>query len=595
MDSLKYIPEQTLDPVELRDPAATRIAAIEPACGQSASVQPIPLIARFLPSLTDIAFLMPVFFMFIKLNGARKLLGDGDTGWHIRTGEWIIAHGQVPYADMFSFSRPGAEWFAWEWLWDVCFAMLHAKWGMGSVVLASLVLICFTSAMLFRLVRRKCGNGLVAIAVTLLATGGCAIHWLARPHLFTMFFLVLTLHITERAAEGRTRLLAWLVPLTLLWVNLHGGFFVIFLILATYLGNLAVQAAIDSNGAKRLGYLAAMKPWLFAVAACSAVTFVNPYGWKLHQHMATYLADPYNMKYIAEFQSVNFHAPVVVYFEPLFVAGILISLWNIRRRRFQEVFLTLGWMQLAFVAQRNIPLFSIAVAPVVGQGLMALLREAKNSKLASWLRTIPANFLTLADGTDETDRIGRLHLVSALAIALIGTLLLLPKPVSDKFAVSYDPNDYPEKALPILLEAGSQRIFADDEWGDYLLYRMYPARRVFVDGRSDFYGAEFCAKYQKLLSVDFGFQKIFDEFAIDTVVLPPQYALTTALKLSPVWKVVYDDHISVVFRRRTGFQVSAASKPASLSDLEIGGIVRDRVIAKTSTRDLSVTQPNPKT
>lgn len=589
LKTLTYNPEHTIDSADLLDVAATPRAA-----GSSATVQPVPRIARFLPSLTDIAFLMPIFFIFIKLNGARKLLGDGDTGWHIRTGEWIIAHGQVPHTDMFSFSRPGAEWFAWEWLWDVLFAMLHGKWGMGSVVLASLVLICFTSAMLFRLVRRKCGNGLVAIAVTLLATGGCAIHWLARPHLFTMFFLVATLHITERAAEGRTRLLGWLVPLTLLWVNLHGGFFVIFLILATYLGNLAVQAAIDSDAAGRRRYLAAMKPWLLAGAACFAVTFVNPYGWKLHQHMATYLVDPYNMKYIAEFQSVNFHAPVVVYFEPLLIAGLLISLWNIRRRRFQEVFLTLGWMQLAFVAQRNIPLFSIAVAPVVAQGLMALLGSARNSGLANWLETAPAAFLTLARGTDETDRIGRVHLVSALSIALIGTLLLLPKPVGDKFAVDYDPNDYPEKALPILLESGSRRIFADDEWGDYLLYRMYPKRQVFVDGRSDFYGDDFCAKYQKLLSVDFGFQKIFDEFAIDTVVLPPQYALTTALKLSPVWRVVYDDHISVVFRRRTGLPVSAASNSVPYNGLEIGGIVRDRTIAKTSNRDLSVTKPNPK-
>ena len=90
-----------------------------------------PAIAHFLPSLTDIAFLMPLIFLFVKLNGARTLLGDGDTGWHVRTGEWILAHGQVPRTDFFSFSRPGAPWFAWEWLWDVLFALLHQRWGTG--------------------------------------------------------------------------------------------------------------------------------------------------------------------------------------------------------------------------------------------------------------------------------------------------------------------------------------------------------------------------------------------------------------------------------------------------------------------------------
>src|SRR5579872_6307441 len=99
--------------------------------------QKTPAVARFLPSLTDVAFLMPAMFLFIKLEGARSLLSDGDTGWHIRTGEWILSHHRVPQADMFSFSRPGAPWFAWEWLWDVIFAMLHQRWGLAAVVLTS--------------------------------------------------------------------------------------------------------------------------------------------------------------------------------------------------------------------------------------------------------------------------------------------------------------------------------------------------------------------------------------------------------------------------------------------------------------------------
>src|SRR5580704_2292147 len=161
----------------------------------------VPVIARFLPSLTDVAFLMPIWFLFVKLSGARALLFDGDTGWHIRTGEWILSHHQVPFADLFSFSRAGAQWFAWEWLWDLTFALLFRNGGLAAVVLASTLVICLTSVALFRLIRRKCDNGLVAIAVTLLATGGCAVHWLARPHLFTFLFFVLSLHIRERAHE----------------------------------------------------------------------------------------------------------------------------------------------------------------------------------------------------------------------------------------------------------------------------------------------------------------------------------------------------------------------------------------------------------
>jgi hypothetical protein len=342
-----------------------------------------PAIARFLPSLTDLAFLMPLMFLFLKLNGARTLLGDGDTGWHVRTGEWILAHRQVPRVDFFSFSRPGAPWFAWEWLWDVCFAWLHQRWGMPAVVLVSLIVICATSAALFRLVRRKCNNGLVAIAVTLLATGGCAIHWLARPHLFTLLFFTLTLHITERASEGRVRLLAYLVPLTLIWTNLHGGFFVVFLVLACYIGSDLLNAGIEQDSNRRGEFLRATKPWLLTAAACLAVTFVNPYGWQLHKHVIQYITDPYQLQHITEFQSMNFHSPVVVYFEPLMVMALLTALWDAKNRRFADVFLSLGWLHLALIAQRNLPVFSIAAAPLVARGVVALIDRARVAPLAA--------------------------------------------------------------------------------------------------------------------------------------------------------------------------------------------------------------------
>ena len=66
---------------------------------------------RLLPSLTDAAFLMPILFLFLRMGGATGMLGDGDTGWHVRTGEWIMANGRVPHEDMFSYTRAGQPWF----------------------------------------------------------------------------------------------------------------------------------------------------------------------------------------------------------------------------------------------------------------------------------------------------------------------------------------------------------------------------------------------------------------------------------------------------------------------------------------------------
>jgi len=545
-------------------------------------------IARFLPSLTDVAFLLPIIFIFVKLSGARTLLGDGDTGWHVRTGEWILANGRVPVSDMFSFSRPGAPWFAWEWLWDVAAAFLHQHWGMAAVVLASLLILCLSAALLFRLVRRACDNGFVAIAVTLLATGGCAIHWLARPHLFTLLFLTATLHITSRARDGRTSLLAWLVPMTVLWTNLHGGFFVVFLVLLCYLGSDLLNALLEKNGDIRRQYLMATKPWLMVFAACAAATFINPYGWNLHKHVVDYILDPYQLLHINEFQSVNFHSPVVVYFEPLMLIAVGIAFLDMRQRRFTDVFMTLGFLHLSLIAQRNIPLFCIAAAPVAARWLTVGLRAASESMLAPWFAGVARKFRNFTEGFEETDRLDRVFLVSALAFVLVGAALLRTPPAAgvydNKFVSTYDPKSYPEKALSLLRAPETKHIFAEDEWGDYLIYNLYPQKKVFVDGRSDFYGDTFGEKYLDLMSVRYGWEKTLDKYAIDTILLSPKFALSSTLKISRDWRVVYDDGTSIVFRRNVPVQSSLVTSNE--------GIHRNRAIAETNNSDLSITQTN---
>ena len=79
---------------------------------------------RLMPSLGDFAFLMPMVFLFGRMEGLKTLLGDCDTGWHIRTGQWIALNRAVPVQDLFSYSKPNGVWYAWEWLSDLIFARL---------------------------------------------------------------------------------------------------------------------------------------------------------------------------------------------------------------------------------------------------------------------------------------------------------------------------------------------------------------------------------------------------------------------------------------------------------------------------------------
>jgi hypothetical protein len=540
------------------------------------TTRPNPIL-RLMPSLNDVAFLIPILFLFTRMEGVRTLLGDGDTGWHVRTGEWILDHGRVPSADIFSFTKPGQPWYAWEWLWDVAFAWMHRNGGMALVVIASLLVLCTTFMLLYRLVNRCSGNPIVAIGLTALAAAGSTIHWLARPHLFTLLFTVIFLTILESVREGRTRLLWSLPAITVLWTNLHGGFPVGILILVAYAGGEIARSLVASTREERADAFRASLPYFSTAAGCLAASLVNPYFYRLHQHMWEYLRDPYETKNIVEFQSANFRNGAAGFFEAMLLLSVGAAIWYGARKQFGPIFLLGGWAHLALLSARNIPIFMIVAAPVVGVAMVAWIRALANGPLAGWVKKAAETFQDAADDMVPFENVGRAHLVSVFAFAVI--FLGMSSPTAGKFLKpEFDPKAYPSGAMPLL--ESSQHVFTHDEWGDYLIYQGSPrGLKVYVDGRSDFYGGKFCQEYIELLNVRYDWEKLLARYGVDTVLLPPDSPLASAIKESRNWRVVYDDGSAIVFRAAD--KAGVEHQQASTSG--IGGRGRDLTVTKPQT------------
>ena len=540
------------------------------------------LLIRLLPSFTDFAFLMPIVFLFGRMGGLRDLLSDCDTGWHIRTGEWIVANHQIPTGDIFSFSKSGDPWFAWEWLSDVIFAWLNCHGGLQAVVLFAILLLALTFALLFRLLRRK-SNPFVAIAVTMLAAAGSSIHWLARPHLFTLLFLVLFYRALEQVREGRTRIfgvpyLAVLPISTVLWTNLHGGFFVGIVMIGAYGAGELLAVLFCGTGNSEGGRLVAWRrasQYFVSAFACLAASLINPYTWHLHTHMAMYLRDPYNSQHIQEFLSPDFHHPSAIFLEAMLVLGAAAACRSLSKGSFTEALFLLVWAHGALLAARNIPIFLIVAALPVAAVIQEGLERLPEWDVAGWLRSVVQRFNRLAAETAGTDSIGRWHLVSAVGLLLVAAVILAPNPPS-KFRAEFNPKRYPAGALATLRSDPKARIFTHDEWGDYLIWSLYPAQKVFVDGRSDFFGDDFGEKYIDIHNVRGGWEKTLAHFDVNTILMPPNTSLAGALKESSRWKVVYNDGIAMVFclAEKTG------GKQPSLA-LMGEGVSRDREVTKT--------------
>ena len=483
------------------------------------------------PTFVDLIFTALIAWLFVlRPKGWSLLLSDGDTGWHIRTGEWILKNRQVPLHDLFSFTRPGAEWFAWEWLSDILFAVLHATGGLPLLVFFCGFLLVGTSIIALRWMIWRGSSVLVAFPLLMLAVGGSTMHYLARPHLFTLLFLVLELWLLDAERRNPSRKIWLLVPLALLWTNLHGGWPALFV----FLGIQIAARIVYRDPVWRKELLVGL--------ACAAATMVNPYGWHLHQHIFGFLQSNWIRDAVDEFQSPKFRAENLLQFEVLLILGIATA-WGRAFRGFAgltEAVSVWVWAHLALGAVRHAPIFIIAASPVIATELTYLLESfwqtAKRSSIRGIFRDLDADLRP------------KFALNSAWAVLLPVLLCLL--------APQELPSDFPEKSFPVVAantlgaRLQGQKILTSDQWGDYLIYRFWPATTVFMDGRSDFYGPDLGRDYLAMVNGSPAWRQHFAKHQINLVLLPRVSDLGGQLERDPDWQMIHSDLLSTAFARR---------------------------------------------
>ena len=262
-----------------------------------------------LPSFADLFFLVLLCMLAFGPMSAG-LLRDADTGWHIRSGELILATGAIPRTDPFSYTKHGEPWYAWEWMYDVVIAAIHHVSGLNGVVLFTAAVISITFALLFRFILRRSGNLAVAAFLTLLAMAAAQVHMLARPHVLSWLLTLLWVETLYRFEDGEGSVLLWLPPLMLLWVNVHAGFILGLGLLGVFAMGRIWSAVTTARGQwRKVAQLTGI------LAVCLLTTLLTPYGYRLHVHVYRYLSDSFLMNNIDEFMSPNFHLPVYGYFE----------------------------------------------------------------------------------------------------------------------------------------------------------------------------------------------------------------------------------------------------------------------------------------
>lgn len=457
---------------------------------------------------------------------AASHVTDPDFWWHLRTGQLIVETRQVPHTDPYSFTRSGQPWIAHEWLSEVMiYGIYRAAGWSGLIIFFALVIAAAQLLIYARCSARPYGAALL----TLWGTFTSAPAWGARPQMLSLLLGSIFLFLLE---HSRRSLLWWTVPLMVVWVNLHAGYVLGVAFIAFFLlGELLDVAFGFESWPQSRPRLRSLSLTLFA---CLLVVPMNPNGARLYWYPFATLASPSMQRNIVEWASPNFHQ--AAYFPLLLLllgilAGIAVSRHSLRPR---EILLLLFTAAAALQSVRHIPIFCLVAIPILSHSVRHLLESRFLPKEHPVIRTPGKLALNTA-------------LLAGLAIFTIVRVTFVIRTQSRAVA-----EKYPVAATTFLTaHPPNGALLNAYEWGGYLIWKLYPGVRVFVDGRADVYGDAFLDEYRKTYGVGDDWKAALDRWQIKTVIVPQGTPLAMALRPDHGWMPIYQDSQALVLELST--------------------------------------------
>ncbi len=499
---------------------------------------------RPFPSTTALSMLLAL----VVANFTLQPLTEPDFGWHLRTGLDLIEQGgRLPPLDPYSHTMPDWPWVEHAWLTDLLIASLYQAGGsFGALSVIGYFAMVTAGAWL---IAARCS--MASLPVRLMA---CSLSlWVALPFLgartqmLTLLGLAALMWIVHRMTHGQGRMVWLIPPFFLLWANLHGGFTAGLFYLALVVGLSGTAFLIDQRW-PRAG-LSAGRPLtvadagalLFATCLGGLLTFVNPYGWRLHQEILDSLADGLMITTIQEWHPVTLDTLA----GRLFVTAVALLAaamvcWYRRmepvRWGILAVFFLLAWRHL-----RNIPLFLIVSLPLVAD----VLEEARHSIAAKpVVRRMHPSFWSLG-GT----------VVLGLFLTYLGSDHLRNVwQFGVNPAAAFRRTSYPIEAVEWLhlhrARVGTRPVH-DYQYGGFLLWWL-PETKIFIDGRMPAWrlGDRWIFRdYLDVRVADPPQVEILEKYSIDWALIQRESALARTVSGLPAWRKEYEDHKVVIYSR----------------------------------------------
>lgn len=463
-------------------------------------------------------FLVLSFVLMFLLSIAAELpLAPNDFFPYVRIGEEIVYTGAIPETEFMTYTQFGKTVDYPYWLPSLIFFWLFKT---GGATLISILIVVLTAAFYVSLwyCLRELNIRPLTTGFVLLLTGLYnASFFVDRPQILAFPLFSLALLLLIRWQKGDNKWL-WVLPvISMLWINFHGSFIILFF--------LAIPALIFGAGNR--------KRLLLLIVLALLTTFINPYGINAWTDMFSVINNESNRLFSKEFQApLNEGWQANIFFALLLAIPVLTAIMKPKIHLLYWIwFLGFGWMALSgvrygiwFMAAQAI-ILALLIDPIMGKIFKTSNRfqnRSMNIFLGIFMLVIPIAFLPGVRG---------LWWEKAPPVYSETT------PVEAAQFLQQNPQ------LP-------GELWSDFEYSTYLTYAL-PERKLFMTNRMDDFPVEQYKDERAISAARYDWQELLDKYGVNLVMasVANQPELIKAASSSTTWDEVYRDDRAVIFVR----------------------------------------------
>jgi len=474
------------------------------------------------------------------LNGATQIIigsstlyfisfitADPDLWGHIKFGEDLFAAGKFIWSDPYSFTAYNQPWINHEWLTELIFFFTYRVGGdtgllAGKLLVGLGVVVYLSKTCFIREYLPLTFTVVMVLAIFVISPG-----FMVRPQVFSFLFFTLFVHLLSLFFIKDKNYLFILPLLMIVWVNLHGGFLIGWVLVGSVVFWQTLVWLFSYRNTTQMKRL-----WIWGLITSLAV-LINPYGYKLLIFLFHSLSAN---REITEWHPIIWNNCSFLRFKILVGLFVVTLGFKIKKSRGWEVCAILITLYAALRHQRHTPFFAIMCTPYLVHNGSLLFRFVQKKFQIMPLSRTARNGLTIL----------------ILLIATYQSYHILLKHVSTKGRIIVNPMEYPVYAVRFLkLNDIKGDIILPFTWGEYAIWKLYPNCRVSIDGRFRTVYNESVIRSQFIHPDDVKrWRSLIEQYSADIFLARQTPLWRKFIEENKLWVYVYSDKTAIVFLRQ---------------------------------------------